>query len=362
MRRLLFLLHGVGEHGAGWADRPGGPAAVLREASRGYAAFRKRPLDDRARLVPLSYAELLDEAAARWRQAALDHAKRAADGAGEAARRAGELLRQAPWLAKAADALEEGAARLAPLAGSLGPLAESLGSVPGLSELVRQLPAVDAAWPDHASDVAAWRADSACRDEVRARVAAAVRAELLPLAEDGGRVSAVFAAHSLGTAVAHDVLDELGRRWLETRGPYSPRRWRWRAVFMLADVSRLLAVGGPESLLRAGPERDPASWVRSLYEVRHAWDPIDRAVPKADAARRGARRLDVGHAWRANVHSFGHYLEHPAVHIPLLRAACGSATVTRAEEAAALAEAASRPSVVDEAARKVKGMLGRDLK
>jgi hypothetical protein len=355
MRRLLFLLHGVGEHGAGWADKPGGPAAVLREASRGYAAFRKRPLDDRARLVPLSYADLLDAAAGRWRQAAVDQAKRAAEGAGEAARRAGELLRQAPWLAKAADALEEGAAKL-------GPLAERLGGLPDLSELVRQLPAVDAAWPDHASDVAAWRADAACRDEVRARVAAAVRAELLPLAEDGGRVNAVFAAHSLGTAVAHDVLDELGRRWLASRGPYSPRRWRWRAVFMLADVSRLLAVGGPESLLRAGPEKDPHSWARSLYEVRHAWDPIDRAVPKADAARRGARRLDVGHAWRANVHSFGHYLEHPAVHIPLLRAACGSGTVTRGEEAAALAAAAARPSVVDEAARKVKGMLGRDLK
>lgn len=353
MRRLLFLLHGVGEHGAGWADKPGGPASVLRESSLRYAAFRKRPLDARVRVAPLSYADILDDAAARWRRSALEGAKRAADQAGGAAKKAGDFLRQAAWLARAADALEEGAARLRPLA-------ESLAGLPELAELTRALPAFDAAWPDGASDVAAWRADAACRDEVRKHVGAALRATLLPLAEDGAPVAAVFAAHSLGTAVAHDVLDELGRRWLATRGPFSPRRWRWRAVFMLSDVSRLLAVGGPESLLRAGPEGDPESWTRRLYEVRHAWDPIDRAVPKADPLRRGARRLDVGHAWRANVHSFGHYLEHPAVHIPLLRAACGSATVTRAEEAAAMAEAACRPSVVDEAARKVKGLLGRD--
>jgi len=352
MRRLLFLLHGVGVHGAGWADEPGGPAAVLREASARYGAFKKRPLDARVRLVPLSYADILDDAAARWRKAALDGAKRAADGAEGAARRAGDFLRQAPWLARAADALEEGAAKLKPWA-------EKLSELPELAELARHLPAIDAAWPDHAADVAAWRADARCRDEVRRHVGAALRTTLLPLAEDGVPVTAVFAAHSLGTAVAHDVLDELGRRWLTTRGSFSPRRWRWRAAFMLADVSRLLAVGGPESLLRSGPERDPASWVRRLYEVRHAWDPIDRAVPKADALLRGAIRLDVGHAWRANVHSFGHYLEHPAVHVPLLRAAAGSGSVTRAEEEAALAEAAARPSVVGEATQRVKKLLDR---
>lgn len=336
MRRLLFLLHGVGEHGAGWADAPGGPASVLRQCSGRFAAFRKRPLDARARLVALSYADILDAAAARWRKSAVD-------GAGGAARRAGELIRRSEWLARAADALEKGAGAL----------------LPELAELAGALPALDGLWPDHASDVAAWRADGRCRDEVRRHVGAELRATLLPLAEDGAPVAAVFAAHSLGTAVAHDVLDDLGRRWLATRGPFSPRRWRWRAAFMLADVSRLLAVGGPESLLRAGPDGDAASWARRLYEVRHAWDPIDRAVPKADPLRRGSKRLDVGHAWRANVHSFGHYLEHPAVHIPLLRAACGSGTVTRAEEAAALAEAAARPSVVGEATDRVKKLLDR---
>ncbi|MBI5597760.1 MAG: hypothetical protein HY928_16865 [Elusimicrobia bacterium] len=358
MRRLLFLLHGVGEHGSGWADRPEGPATVLRQASRRYAAFQRRPLDDRAALVPLSYEELLDEAAARWRGAAAAGARRIKDQAQEAARKAAELLRKAPWLSAAAD--------------GLSPLAESFAAMPGLAELAEHLPALEAAWPDHASDVLAWRADAACRAQVRAKVADGVRGALLGAAEDGSAVEAVFAAHSLGTAVAHDALDDLGRRWLQRRAAFSPRRWRWRAVFMLADVSRMLAAGGPGSLLRAGPAKDPESWARRLYEVRHAWDPIDRAVPKADGALRRSRPLCVRHAWRANVHSFGHYLEHPAVHIALLRSACGPAVVTKEEEAEALRDAESRPSVVtetgdslkakvDAGAQRVRGLLDRGL-
>lgn len=358
MRRLLFLLHGVGEHGSGWADRPDGPATTLRQASRRYAAFQRRPLDERVRILPLSYDDLLDAAAARWRASASRGARRAADKAGEAARKAAELLLKAPWLSAAA--------------GGLSPFARHLASLPGLCELAQHLPALEAAWPDHASDVLAWRADEGCRDEVRARVADAVRGALLAAAEDGTGVEAVFAAHSLGTAVAHDALDDLGRRWLQRRSAFSPRRWRWRAVFMLADVSRLLAAGGPGSLLRAGPAKDPASWARRLYEVRHVWDPIDQAVPKADGALRRSRPLRVSHAWKANVHSFGHYLQHPAVHIPLLRCACGPTAVTREEEADALRDAESRPSVVSETgdslkakldagAKRVRGLLGPGL-
>ncbi|TBR21289.1 hypothetical protein EPO15_10665 [bacterium] len=362
MRRVLFLLHGVGEHGAGWARKPGGPAAVLVEASAAFAAFRASPLEERAALVPLAYDDLLDEAAARWRKSAADGARRAAGKAEELAKEAGGFLRRAPWLAQAADALEAGAARLRPLA-------EGIREAPSLAELAAALPAVEAAWPDHASDVAAWRADSLCRSEVRARIADEVRRALAPRA--GEELSAVFAAHSLGTAVAHDALDDLGRRWLASDGPASPARWRWDAVFMLADVSRLLAVGGPESLVKAGPDADPGSWARRLFEVRHAWDPIDRVVPKADPAARPSTRIEVSHAWRANVHSFGHYLEHPAVHVPLLRALCGEETVTPAEEAAALALAANRVSVVSESkeslqsqleagVRRVKGLFVKD--
>ena len=358
MRRLLFLLHGVGEHGAGWADRPEGPATTLRQESRRYAAFQRRPLDERVRVVSLSYDDLLDAAAARWRDSAARSAREVTGKAEEAARKAAALLLKAPWLGAAVD--------------GLSPFARHLAALPGLAELAEHLPALEAAWPDHASDVLAWRADTECRAAVRARVADSVRAALLAAAEDSGAVEAVFAAHSLGTAVAHDALDDLGRRWLQRRGAFSPRRWRWRAVFMLADVSRLLAAGGPESLLRAGPARDTASWTRRLYEVRHAWDPIDRAVPKADEALRRSLPLKVSHAWKANVHSFGHYLEHPAVHIPLLRSACGPNCVSRAEEEAALREAESRPSVVsqtgdslkarmDAGAKRVRGLLGRGL-
>ena len=56
----------------------------------------------------------------------------------------------------------------------------------------------------------------------------------------------------------------------------------------------------------------------------------------------------MAHAWRANVHSFGHYLEHPAVHIPLLRALCGDDSVTAEEESKALKAAAERAGVVSE--------------
>ncbi|MDE2293690.1 MAG: hypothetical protein KGL53_16535 [Elusimicrobia bacterium] len=324
MRRVLFLLHGVGDHGAGWAERPGGPASALRAVSLRYEAFRRRPLDERVRLVPLSYDELLDAAAARWRAAA-------ARGAGSWAR-----------------ALKERASALVPWS-------ERLAALPGLDGLADALPSLEAAWPSRLSHVAAWRADAACRKAVRERVADGVRAVLLPLAEDGQECSAVLAAHSLGTAVAQDALDDLGRRWARSRSRFAPVRWRWRAVFLLADVGRLLGGADEDALLRSGRDGDPGSWTRRLYEVRHAWDPIDRAAPKTDG--RGARPIELDHAWGANVHSFAHYLEHPAVHVPLLRAAAGAGTVTRAEEDEARAEAAARPSVLDETAGALKARL-----
>lgn len=348
MRRVLFLLHGVGVHGPGWAREPDGPAAVLAAASARYAAFQSSPLEARAAVVLLSYDDLLDEAAARWRKGAADAARGAAAKAEELAKRAGNILRRSAWLAEAADALEAGAAHLKPLA-------DNIKDAPTLAELAAALPAVEAAWPDHASDVAAWRADAVCRAEVRARVSDEVRRALAPKA--GEPLTAVFAAHSLGTAVAHDALDELGRRWLSSDNPGSPERWRWEAVFMLADVSRLLAVGGADCLLKAGPDADAKSWARRLFEVRHVWDPIDRVVPKADAAWRKSTRIEVSHAWRANVHSFGHYLEHPAVHIPLLRALCGADVVTLDEEREALAAAERRISVVSESKASLQAQL-----
>lgn len=353
MRRVLFLLHGVGEQGSDWARKPHGAATVLVAASAGYEAFRRIPLEERAALVPLTYDDLLDEAAGRWRKSAADGARRAAAKAEELAKRAGDVLRRSAWLAEAADALEAGAARLKPLA-------DDIKGAPSLAELAAALPAVEAAWPDHASDVAAWRADAFCRDEVRARVADEVRRSLAPRA--GEPLTAVFAAHSLGTAVAHDALDELGRRWLSSDAPGSPEKWRWEAVFMLADVSRLLAIGGADCLLKAGPDADPKSWTRRLFEVRHAWDPIDRVVPKADAAWRKSKRIEVSHAWRANVHSFGHYLEHPAVHIPLLRAVCGDEAVTAEEETAALEAAVCRISVVTESTQSLQSQLEAGIK
>ena len=54
---VLFLIHGVGQHGDDWADAPDGPIAALETAANGVEALGKiqaEPPDVRCRVDPRS--------------------------------------------------------------------------------------------------------------------------------------------------------------------------------------------------------------------------------------------------------------------------------------------------------------------
>lgn len=293
-RHICFLIHGVGNHEPVWAESVEGPLETLREASRQYAYFQDRALEDKVAFVPLHYDDVFAEAVARWQ----------------------------------ADAAA----------------IQSLGLSGPAEELFSWLPAADTEarsfWWTHVADVALYRLTRTYRQQVRTRVleqiASRVEAEPAP-----PRCSVL--AHSLGTAVAHDCLHLLGTvRWGGHANPLSPRHWRFENVFMVANTSRLLQAGDEqvkrayESIVRPGGLEDPSSYCATYWNFRHEADPIPFPRMFEPVGWKDYAGLAVRHFHEPNIHALSHYLRHPRVHIPILRRLVHSRVVSPEEEAQAV--------------------------
>lgn len=203
-------------------------------------------------------------------------------------------------------------------------------------------------------DPVLYRAFPIVRDEVRANVMAQMVGHMTANMVDGA-VQVSVLAHSLGTAVAHDVLQLLASGAAGGNGAFTAREWKFDHLFMLANVALL----GPPGLIDLKPS-DPGYLVipqsavpigsgpethycTRFYSFRHEWDPFIRWAPM-DPERFGA---DWGTDFRAptpfmqiqsaNVHGFTHYLDHPAVHIPIINAMMGFSAIGKKEERDAIA-------------------------
>lgn len=291
---LCFLIHGIGRHGTQWAEEPGGPVEVLKEASRSYAHFQSRPLEDRVEFVPIHYDDVFEQAIAKWQ--------------GDAA------------------------------------AVEGLGLPGPASALVSWLPTSNAEaqklWWTYVADLALYRLTRVYRQQVRARVldqiASRIEAEAAP-------PPCSVLAHSMGTAVAHDCLHLLGTvRWAGAANALSPLHWRFDHLFMVANASRLLQTDDPEmkkayeSIVRPGPLEDPGSYCATYWNFRHEADPVPFPRMFEPAGWKNFTSVVVRHYREPNVHGLSHYLVNPRVHIPILRRLVGSKAVTPEEETAAV--------------------------
>src|SRR5689334_7717446 len=74
-----------------------------------------------------------------------------------------------------------------------------------------------------------------------------------------------------------------------------------------------------------------------FVEVWHACDPLAVARPfRPDDWGRNYREIGpLTHFRQANVHALGHYLDHPAVHVPLVNQALGGPVIDASEAAVA---------------------------
>lgn len=148
-------------------------------------------------------------------------------------------------------------------------------------------------------------------------------------------------AHSLGTAVTHDCLHILSSRqsWRDPENgetiinPLQPNDFEFQSFFMVANVSRLLEsdYDAYKSIVRPGPHIGKSSNCIEYYSIDHALDPIPLAKRFApDTWPTAPNLLGLSHLRRWNIHELDHYLDHPKLHIPLLRTLTGDSSIPTA--------------------------------
>ena len=295
MKHTLFLVHGMGRHeGTRWSDEVW---QKLVECSKRYPHFDAHDLDDYAEPVPVGYDELLRRALARWDEAATGFGAFA--GANE--------LR---------------------FADSLDWLAGVSGDEPGFVF-------------SHVADVIVYRffrlEAGRIQDAVKLKIFEEVaRKRAL---DPEARFSVM--AHSLGTSVTHDALAELGRaeRIGDRVNTFRTKHFRFHSIHMLANVSRILQTKPKAyaSVVRPGPSNAQDRYCARMYSHRHELDPFTRPKPFEPVTwGRAFQGTHLRHYRGWNIHGWLHYLDHPRVHVPLLRSVAKSSAVTPAQMRAAV--------------------------
>jgi hypothetical protein len=148
-------------------------------------------------------------------------------------------------------------------------------------------------------------------------------------------------AHSLGTSVVHDSLQILGTEPIAGfTNALGPPNERFRAIFMLANVSRVLesGVGAFESIVRGGGQNDLKSTCTRFLSFRHELDPFCVLKPflPNDFDPTFNRIRSLSHYRDFDIHGLEHYLDHPRVHVPLINSICGVDRITPDERDAAV--------------------------
>jgi hypothetical protein len=306
-RRILFLLHGVGQRGPDDAtDKPAAAAAawstavvdLLSTLARQYdpnADVSLKPGPDGVRIVPLSYCEIIIRELIAWDEFGSKDVAAAFD-------------KRFPQL---------GPGRVSQLAG---------------------ISKIDAPffW-NGPVDVLFYRLffDRDIRAHLREQIAQA-------LVSDGAASlpPCSFICHSLGTAVLHDTLAELLTA-PEQFGGFANMDIQLYAS--ISNVSKVLqSIANPHSsavrpIGAPGDARIPA-FVRQFLNAHHAADPVAHIGmfrPSWDPAVAFYRDVELDQLKFVDVHGLVPYLKHPQVHIPILRAACGI-TISAATEKKAL--------------------------
>ncbi len=278
-KHTLFLVHGMGRHeGTAWSDEVW---KKLVECSERYRHFREtKALAEYADPVPVGYDGFICGALARW--------KAQATGFGEFAQ---------------ANTLRHGD-RLDWLAGMSG---DDDGFVMG-----------------HLADVIIYRFFRHESAHIRANVQLKIFEEIERKRGQDAEAKFSLMAYSLGTAVAHDALAEMGDAPVIGRhvNTFGTRNFRFHSIHMLANLSRLLQTSSKayESVVRPGARDTKHRYCGEMYCYRHELDPI--AKPRAfDPISWGAdfEMANVNHYRGWNVHGWLHYLDNPRVHIPLLK-------------------------------------------
>jgi hypothetical protein len=330
-KHIVFFIHGVGQHPAGWSKLPDGPVAALSASMANYPACfpAGRTFPDLVETVEIRYDDLFDLVLDTW----LELGKSIPANSGF------------KWVDAVSDLM---------------------GSVKGNKDTFLR----------YGGDVLLYCGFDLVARAVRLRVNAVIATTIFrawqDAAGDPGKVPRfAVVAHSLGTTVAQDALfqlataqwdDDLDRAATQApalaakasgaaeaasfdnvvagaqANPDRPIPVGLSALYLVSNTAPLLRqVDGDYTLLQNGGAFDCAR----VYNISHALDPVSRICGGAAIGqpRPGWTNITVEHLHQANIHGFGHYLSHPAVHAPMFaRLADPDFTLTCAQAAGALAQ------------------------
>lgn len=345
-RNVLFLVHGVGEHGDDWAKEP---IATLTEAARKYEFFQKPGNEDLRgliELVPIRYDDIFERILVQWSSLA--------EGLG-------------------------GAIALAPEA-----LAQALSYLKTCGD-------DDNTFLRYGGDVLLYRGFRLFAQRVQIRIISMIARKIAERRAEpgGGTVRFSVLAHSMGTAVAHDAIHLLGtEQWLahtdgdenefrsakEARdelvtttiaNPFAPVYFRFDRIFMVANTSVLLHTtsNGPyNSIVKPNTPGNPDSYCHRYYNFAHRWDPVSRALPFRmpgawQAGDHGVEISGLDHLYDENIHALSHYLKHPDVHLRILSGLVDAYEITDDDMAAANAFPRICPKMTAAARSKIESKL-----
>lgn len=318
-KNVIILVHGMGQHGAGWTAAEGGPAATLAKVAQHYEAFpESNPLSNAIEFIEIRYDDIFDQILNQW------------------------------------SALAEG----------LGDMPEAtLGAIGEVAGKLATVNKPDNWFASHVLDVIFYAGFRLVRRLVQLRVASQM---MKAIADRGSTEDCSFGliAHSLGTAIAHDAVHRMGTTaWLRNTDQalaalnaegigenvtaadiaaaralfgekvFGPGKFKFEAIFMISNTSTLLhqeATNPFESIVRprfsgGGPLSNACL---EYVNIDHAFDPVSKvkrfraeeAWPVSATHGTAADVFNIEHIHDINVHGLDHYLIHPEVHGRILRA------------------------------------------
>lgn len=196
----------------------------------------------------------------------------------------------------------------------------------------------------HVADVLIYRFFPLYRDRIRIEVIRTIAQKVANYRNQfGSNTRFSFLAHSLGTAVIHDSLHLMGdTQWDDNiANVMGPPHTRFQALFMLANISRCLQsdINVMDSIVcPVGSRGDQTrEYLDQYYNVFHAFDPITLLWQfNGESWGDNFKQVTLRHCHDVNFHDFKHYIDHPAVHIPLLRILCGFRAVLPLEQVQAI--------------------------
>lgn len=319
MKNVLFFVHGIGRHSTGWASAPDGPIPALEGAMKLYPACfpAGRRLSDFLELVEIRYDDVFDLILKQWQD----------------------------------------------LAEKLGPAAGNVDWVGRVQELLAGVGDNQNQFVDFGGDVVLYGGFDLVARIVRLRVNSIIAAEILRAhlaARDAGGLQVPrfgLIGHSMGTAVVQDALFHLAtepwtsdedaiqaalpdhpglvddpqlsdeRRGLRQQAADGTRRFPDRPIpvgltllCQVSNTTRLLRrAKGEYATLPKGSGRLKSFDCELFFNVNNKFDPVSRIGAYRMPGRPSAFDVAVEHIHQPNVHGFGHYLSHPAVHGPIFR-------------------------------------------